>query len=174
MVKFRDIPQFTKTPAYKVDIFLEDFKQRIEDMKQKFNLNLCPEFQRGHVWTEEQQIKYIEYLLRGGTTGRDLYFNHPGWFRDWGGEYVCVDGLQRITAILKFLDNEIPVFGHFKSEYDGHIPMNIFIHWHVNDLQDPKDVLIWYLEMNEGGTPHTKEELDKVRKMIIEEKGVNQ
>jgi hypothetical protein len=27
-------------------------------------LQLNPEFQRGNVWTEEQQIKYIEYRLR--------------------------------------------------------------------------------------------------------------
>jgi hypothetical protein len=27
-------------------------------------------------------------------------------------------------------------------------------------------VLQWYLELNSGGTPHTKEELDKVKKML--------
>lgn len=168
MAKFRQIPQFTKTPGYKCDIELEDFKDWVNRNIIKKGLNLIPDFQRGHVWTEEQQSRYIEYLLRGGQTGRDLYFNHPGWFRDWKGEYVCVDGLQRITAILKFLDNELPVFGHFKNEYEDRIPINIFFHWHINDLQDKKDVLTWYIEMNEGGTPHTKDEIEKVKKMIQE------
>lgn len=168
MAKFREIPQFTKTSGYKVDICMADLKNRVERDMEEYGLNLNPEFQRGHVWTEEQQIRYVEYILRGGESGRDFYFNHQGWFRDWEGKYVCVDGLQRITAILRFLDNEIPVFGHFKDEYEDRIPFNIFFHWHVNDLTDMKDVLTWYIEMNEGGTPHTKEEIEKVKNMIRE------
>jgi len=170
MVKFMEIPQFTKTSGYKVDVFMEDFERWIEDKIQKHGLILNPDFQRGHVWTEDQQIRYIEYILRGGESGRELYFNHPGWFKDWKGEYVCVDGLQRITAILRFLRNEIPVFGHFRKEYEDSLPSRINFHWHVNDLQKKEDVLIWYLEMNEGGTPHTKEELERVRGMLNEAK----
>ena len=166
MLKFRDIQQFTKTPGYKVDVFMEDFENWIEDKMRGLGLDLCPDFQRGHVWTEEQQVRYIEYILRGGTSGRDFYFNHPGWFRDWKGEYVCVDGLQRITAVLRFLKNEIPVFGHYRNEYEDSLPFSVNFHWHVNDLQKKEDVLMWYLEMNEGGTPHTQEELNKVRNML--------
>jgi hypothetical protein len=36
----------------------------------------------------------------------------------------------------------------------------------VNDLKTEAEVLRWYLEINAGGTPHTEEELDKVRKML--------
>jgi len=169
MAKYRDIKGFTKIPAYKVDNGLEDFKKRIEDDINKKGLQLNPDFQRGHVWTEEQQIKFVEYILKGGETGRDLYFNHEGWFRDWKGEYVCVDGLQRITAVSRFLNDEIPVFGCYFHEYEDGLPMRIMFHWHVNDLQTKEEVLRWYLEMNDGGTPHTEEELDKVRKMISNE-----
>jgi hypothetical protein len=41
--------------------------------------------------------------------------------------------------------------------------------WHVNDLKTREEVLIWYLEMNSGGTPHTKEELDRVKRMLEKE-----
>jgi len=166
MVKFRNIKGFTKTPAYKVDIGLEDFKRRVEKDITEKGLELNPDFQRGHVWTREQQIKFVEYILRGGESGRDLYFNHKGWFRDWKGPYVCVDGLQRITAIMAFLNNEIPAFGGYLEAYEDALPIRIMFHWHVNDLQDEKEVLNWYLEMNEGGTPHSKEELERVREMI--------
>ena len=37
---------------------------------------------------------------------------------------------------------------------------------HINDLQSEKDVLQWYLEMNSGGTPHTQEELDRVKLLL--------
>lgn len=169
MVKFTDIPQFTKTPNYKVDVFLEDFERRIERDIKEHGLILNPDFQRGHVWTKEQQIRFVEFILRGGKSGLDIYCNHPGWFRDWKGDYVVVDGLQRITAILRFLNNEIKVFGHYRNEFEGHIPFGIFFHWHVNDLKTKKEVLTWYLEMNSGGTPHSEKELNKVRKMITEE-----
>jgi hypothetical protein len=68
-----------------------------------------PDFQRGHVWTEEQQIAYVEYLLKGGMSGRTFYFNKPSWKNkdtiNGYDDFVCVDGLQRTTAIEKFLNN---------------------------------------------------------------------
>jgi hypothetical protein len=36
----------------------------------------------------------------------------------------------------------------------------------INDLKTKKEVLIWYLEMNSDGTPHTEQELNKVKNMI--------
>jgi len=29
-------------------------------------LNLDPDFQRAHVWTEDKQIAFVEFCLRGG------------------------------------------------------------------------------------------------------------
>lgn len=84
---------------------------------------------------------FFEDILRGGESGRDFYFNHPGWFGDWKGEYVCVDGLQRITAVLRFLNNEIPVFGHYFNEYEDALPMRLHFQWHINDLQTNEEVL---------------------------------
>lgn len=137
-------------------------------------LILESEFQRGHVWTKEQQIAYIEYFLKGGMSGRDLYFNHPDWYhkseRNYH-DYVCVDGLQRITAVRKFMNNEIPAFGVYRKDFedDFYFTFDIMRHsfnYHVNDLKTKEEVLQWYIEMNEGGTPHTKAEIDKVKSMI--------
>lgn len=36
----------------------------------------------------------------------------------------------------------------------------------VNDLKTEREVLQWYVDMNAGGTPHTKEEIQKVKDMI--------
>lgn len=38
----------------------------------------------------------------------------------------------------------------------------------VNDLKTEKEVLQWYVDMNSGGTPHTNEEIERVKKMIQE------
>lgn len=168
MATFRNIKQFTRHPANGVFVSLNYLETKINDEIRDYGLQLNPDFQRGNVWTEEQQIAFVEYLLRGGQSGRDVYFNNPSWHSGKGGEYVCVDGLQRITALLRFVKNEIPAFGNLYSEYEDPriLSMRYGILWHVNELQTKKEVLTWYLEMNDGGTVHTKEELEKVRRMI--------
>lgn len=36
----------------------------------------------------------------------------------------------------------------------------------VNDLKTEREVLQWYIDMNAGGTPHTAEEIERVKKLI--------
>lgn len=166
---FRDIPQFTKTPTYKADISLSDIPRTIKRYK-GMGLNTHPDFQRGHVWTVQQQIKYIEFLLSGGTSGSCLYFNHPGWMNSYEGDFVLVDGLQRITAITSFLDNKLPVFGTYRDEYIDKIgPTYPSLQIYINNLKEKSQVLKWYIEMNSGGVVHSDEEIDRVKKLLEKE-----
>lgn len=171
MTEFAKIPQFTKPGQYAVDYgftYLIDF---VDEEIATAGLVMEPDFQRGHVWTERQQAAYVEFLLRGGLTGRDLYFNNPGWNQPVGpgeyADYVCVDGLQRITAIRRFVENDIKVFGSFFNEYTDKRRLGLnTIRVHINDLKTKDEVLRWYLEMNSGGTPHTKRELARVKNLL--------
>jgi hypothetical protein len=154
-------------------------------------LNLLPDFQRGHVWTEAQQIAYVEFFLRGGMTGRTIYLNYPNWGhfspipKGQYREFIIVDGLQRLTALLRFVRGEIPAFGHYvnvpTSDFSGpffedRLRMarardNLIIN--INNLKSRQEVLQWYLELNEGGTPHTSAELIKVKEMLAQEMAKN-
>ena len=71
-MKFRDIPQFTKHPANGVFVSLNYLETKVNDDIRDYGLQLNPDFQRGHIWTEAQQIAFIEYVLRGGQSGRCL------------------------------------------------------------------------------------------------------
>lgn len=170
-MRFADIPQLlTNRANYKIDVGLKYFSKTIRQFVDEEGLILNPDFQRGHVWTEEQQEKYVEHILRGGTSGKEIFLNKPSWHSKAVTDYddfVCVDGLQRITAIMKFQSNELKVFGLLYNEFEGE-PREITtrISIRINDLQYEKDVLQWYIEMNEGGTPHTKEEIQKVKDML--------
>lgn len=171
ITEFKKIPKFTNPGKYQVDNALPYLVHFIEEEVNEYGLILNPDFQRGHVWTEAQQIAYIEFLLREGTSGRDIYLNNPSWHHSVPdgayNDYVCVDGLQRITAITRFIHNEIKVFGSYFKDFTD--PRNITLNTvrvHINDLQTRDEVLTWYLEMNSGGTPHTKEELDRVKAML--------
>ena len=162
--KFQDIPPFTRTPTYYVN---QSWKYMPEWISDQDELELDPDFQRAHVWTQDQQIKYVEFRLRGGSSGRDLYFNHPGWMGNFTGRFVLVDGKQRLQAALKFMNNEIPAFGTLYKDYIDKIRLSTvdFI-VHVNDLKTDKEVLQWYIDLNAGGTPHTESEISKVKDMI--------
>lgn len=171
-MKFSDIPQFICRGNWECDFSLDRFVKQVEEWEKDEGLELNPDFQRGHVWNEEQQIKYIEFILRGGKTGKVVYLNHSGW-NSGGlankGEFVCVDGLQRITAIKRFIHNEIKVFGYYFNEFEGSLRMMQGMKININDLQTKKEVLQWYIEMNENSTPHTKEEINRVKKLLEEE-----
>lgn len=168
MAKFSDIKKFTSTSNYDPDMGWEFFVNNwLPENETELNLQLCPDFQRGHVWTEEQQIKYIEYCLKGGMNGKDIYFNHPGWQSNYEGEFVCVDGLQRITAVKRFIHNEIKAFGYYFKEYEDRLsPFECRFKVHINNLKTRHEVLQWYVEMNDGGTVHTREEIERVKGLL--------
>lgn len=123
-------------------------------------LDTDPDFQRLHVWTEKQQTAWLEFMFKGGKTGRVLYLNNPTWNHRYDSKYsefVLVDGKQRFEAIRKFYANEIKAFGQYKSDFGDEPDMlrQSRMLLNVNDLQSRKDVIQWYVEFNAGGTPHT-------------------
>jgi len=176
-MKFGDIPQFVTEGNYQVNQPLSSLLNRIDDWKEEDGILLDPDFQRGHVWDEKQQIDWIEYFLQGGKSGRTLYLNAPWWGhfdkdRYEYKDFVLVDGLQRLTAFTKFLSNELPIFhGILYCQFEDklrHCPAEMNLQININSLKTKHDVLTWYIQMNEGGTPHTEDELDKV-KIILEQ-----
>jgi len=170
-MKFKDLPKFTNAGKYQIHVTLIDLVRTIDNYIAKDNLEINPDFQRGHVWTEQQQIAFMEYIFKGGTANLTLYFNHPGWMKDWKGKMVLVDGLQRLTACLNFLNNKIKIFGYFFNEFEDRLHSNYYLIFNVNDLETRKETLNWYLEMNTGGTVHSEEAIDKVKKLLEKEKG---
>lgn len=174
ITKFADIPKFTSAGFYEVDYQLDRLVKHIENEVEENNLQLNPDFQRGHVWNEEQQISWLEYHLKGGTSGNTIYLNFPFWgtLREPKpheyADYVCVDGLQRITAAQRFIHNEIPVFGSYYKEFSDKMRVsNVTMHVNVNNLQTRREVIQWYYDMNSGGTPHSTEELERVKQLIL-------
>ena len=173
MPKFNDIPQLTSYGNYNIHVQWASLLEWLESWEKEYNFDLNPDFQREHVWTEAQQIAYIEYKLRGGTHADLLLFNHPGWnslsnFYKHGG--VLVDGKQRLNAVCRFMKDEIPAFDYRYSQYTDRLRVHIArFTVHVNDLKTRKAVLQWYLELNAGGTQHTKKEIEKVKNLLKKE-----
>jgi uncharacterized protein with ParB-like and HNH nuclease domain len=174
-MKFNDIPQLTRSANYQTHVewsFLEAHLDHWFDRGgngEIAKLDLEPDFQRLHVWTPDQQTKYVEYILQGGMSGKNLYFNCNGWMRSWKGPFVIVDGKQRLHAVRQFLKNEVPIFnGKYFKDFEGRMPNHAHFICYVNDLKTRAEVIKWYLEMNTGGTPHTQSEIAKAQ-ILLEE-----
>lgn len=88
---------------------------------------------------------------------------------DWKGEFVIVDGLQRITACMDFMAGELRAFGCLCDEFAGPLPSMAGLRFNVNNLKTRREVLQWYLDINAGGIIHSEAELDRVRLLLAQE-----
>lgn len=166
-MKFRDIPKLTDSGSYSVHIPWGDLLWRLEKDKEELGLEIDPYFQRPHVWDEKRQIAYIEYCLQGGKSGLDVYFNCKGWMGDFDGPYQLVDGKQRLHDVTRFMQNEVPAFGTFYKDFEDRLlNTGCYFNFHINDLDTQQKVLTWYIEMNQGHVAHTKDELNRIRKLL--------
>lgn len=173
----KDIPYYQEC-NYAVDIELHSitrqFNQYAEDWG-GFEYN--PDFQRGYVWTQEQQIAYMESFVSNvlSVQQRTITLNCPefGNYNDKSPcelhGFVIVDGLQRVTAIQAFLKGEFKVFGKFTYEDLDNSRFSLrrkTIKVQVFAWRMKKDILEYYLLFNNGGTVHSKEEIQRVRAML--------
>ena len=78
--RFQDIPRFTQKPTYSVDVPWGYLKQQLKiEIEMGGGIDLDPDFQRGHVWSLEKQVAFVEFIIRGGESARHLYIHCPGF-----------------------------------------------------------------------------------------------
>lgn len=168
----RPLPQ----GVYEVHVDLDPGLERLRDMFQKFGgLNLTPDFQRGHVWSERQQGEYIDAILRGtvSLSTTVFSFNVPHWEDDaYSGdlpkEAQCIDGLQRLTALQRFMRGEIKAACGLSSadlEDSSYRITRKPSRVRVFSFASKQALLSYYLDLNTGGTVHSDEEIARVRAM---------
>lgn len=58
MLRYEDIPKFPVS-NYKTSVPLDSLESELERFVSR-GLDMNPDFQRGHVWTREQQIAFME------------------------------------------------------------------------------------------------------------------
>lgn len=165
-----------RTASYEVDHDWSYIQKALDSLDRDYGmLDLNPDFQRGHIWTADQQRHYIENCLRGvvSSSGFVVQFNCPNWDDDnYDGDLPrgvqCIDGLQRITAVLKFLAGEVRPFGLCSDDFARSrfmIKTSYRFRVAIHNFTRRADLLQHYLDLNAGGTPHSSEELERVRQM---------
>lgn len=117
-----------------------------------------PPFQRPAVWSEAQQIRFLESAWLGFSLGEVVITQTS----DKELDGLLIDGQQRLTALRDYLADAFPVFGLRWSELDEQdrrqfsMTVAIGVVWLSRDLN-------WgmlrelYIRMNYGGTAHAPE-----------------
>ena len=111
-----------------------------------------PDFQRPLGWSKNQNIQFIESLVSDLPIG--VYVLHES--QDLN-EYIVLDGQQRMSAIIDFVDGKFSVFGFTYPDcsiQDKRKFLHInFPHYLLRGLShdEQKDC---YLRMAYGGTAH--------------------
>jgi hypothetical protein len=119
------------------------------------NVDFDPPYQRGVVWTLDQQEQFMGHLISGGEVLPLVFQRVP----DMGNAEI-LDGKQRATSIVRWLKGEIGA-----RLFDGR---NI----HVSDITAGLGIVEirikyvnlpfeerkkFYVKLNSAGTPHTVE-----------------
>lgn len=174
---------------YTVNVFLsriEGYLETLESEAQKMggSFTLTPDFQRGHVWDKAKQVAYVENYLRGHASAC-FKFNSPGYNADSikgdinPHDVVCVDGLQRITALREFMADRLEVFGGKKASDFNNTPFDtrrtVFkLDIEVFAFPWRDELLDYYVVLNAGGVVHAPEEIARVKALSEDAKAQRQ
>ncbi len=169
----RKAAYMVQVPINRVEAALADLDD--DARRQGGQLELIPDFQRGHVWTQDKQIAFMESVVRG-VAPLVIRFNCPGWQGDASAaltdmnphSVVCIDGLQRLTAMREFMAGKFKIFDKYSVDDLDNTPfsfrrMGMMWSQEVFNFQKRSDLLQFYLDLNSGGVVHSDAELERVR-----------
>lgn len=158
------------------DYNFASIERGLEGFSDGHGLDLEPDFQRGHVWTKEQQTRFIEGVFRGTVPSSLLCitFNSAYWESqepcELPREIQILDGLQRLTAVRAYVRGEIQPFEVTKEDMDAngfHANRVAYrLRFQVLTFRARKELLQYYLDMNAGGVVHSDSEIERVRGLL--------
>ena len=122
--------------------------------------HVIPDFQRGLVWTEDQNLRLIDSVYRGipiGTYAVNFSTDRlPPRLTN-----VLLDGQQRLNALNEWWDDKLVYRGYRWSELNrqgqGLFSRVLFPQMRTN-TKDEEEVVDYYNAMNFGGVAHTDED----------------
>lgn len=123
---------------------IREFARPDAEVRARYDLN--PPYQRGRVWTVEQNQNLVYSMLAGIPIGA-VCINRRPWQQGAVTDTTVVDGQQRITAIRAFMDDETAV------------PAD----WFADDMGPRGEARMSYINETCGTITHAGVEVEGVR-----------
>ena len=131
-------------------------------------------YQRDYVWTEKEQVEFIQNLIMGLPVG-EISVVLDTTCKE-GTKYIeVVDGKQRLITLKKYLNDEVVVWGKVYSDLspaDKRFLSNMILPYTDLSAQSEKDKLEYFYRVNFSGVPQSEEHkqfIKKQLKLIIKE-----
>lgn len=151
------------------------FKSLYNNYYKKGVIFFDPDYQRDFVWTEKQQEDYILNLFYEMAEIRPTIVE----YYDESGDYVMeiLDGKQRLTTLIMFLEDKIRCCGHLFSELcesDRKFILNYNVRYtriNARDFSKPSNNTLYQLfyEINVLGTKISDSHIDKIKNKLVNE-----
>lgn len=129
------------------------------------------EYQREHVWELKDKVALIDSIFNNIDIGKFVFVQRPFSVRDKA--YEIIDGKQRLSAICEFYEDRFMYNGFFFSELSFRDKNKFENHSVVyGTLTNPTKEQIYdaFIKLNTCGKPMEHKHIEKVQKLLEEEK----
>lgn len=135
-------------------------------------IDLSPEYQRGNVWTPDDEVKLIESIFLGADIGKFVLVERDFAKVDYdhnGCCYEMLDGKQRLTALARFYEDRFTYKGKTHSQLNWadqcHFRDYPVSYAQVNDMPLERKCRL-FLALNTSGHVCAQAHLEMVRRMM--------
>ena len=139
-----------------------------------FGMDLNPDYQRELVWDLEDKLKLVDSIFSNVDIGK-FAFIRRSYDRTGNSTphlYEILDGKQRLSTIIEFMEDRFKWRGFFYSELHNKDQ------WHFDnykiavaetDNMSKEQIYRYFLKLNTGGKPIATEHLDKIEALLKKE-----
>jgi hypothetical protein len=137
--------------------------------KYHFGLEMDADYQRGNVWTLEDNIALIHSIFNNVDIGKFVFIELKWKEHPLNYLYEVLDGKQRINAIMEFYENKFAYNGLFFNQLSKKEQYHL-TEYHINIASisniTKEQKLRYFLMLNTSGKVMDKEHLKKVENML--------
>jgi hypothetical protein len=135
-------------------------------------IDLEPDYQRGNVWTPEQEYMLIDSIYKNIDIGKFTVIRRS-FKKRLSHYYEMLDGKQRLIALLRFYESRFRYKGKYFHELctrdQGHFTNYSVNYSECKPLTDEQKYR-YFLKLNTSGKPVDSSHIEKVEKLWEESK----
>lgn len=137
-----------------------------------FGTNSNPTYQRGYVWTEEDEVRLIDSVFNGSDIGKFIFLTYPWPIEDDD----VLDGKQRLNTLVRFTTSQFQYNGlywHQLSKVDRYKFEGRLVQYVEIDAKNftEADKLRLFLQVNAAGVPQDESHLSAIRQQLAKLEG---
>ena len=132
-------------------------------------LDMDVEYQREHVWTRKDKIALIDSIFNNIEIGKFVFVQRSMSYE--GKLYEILDGKQRLTTIIEFVEDRWKYKGYYFSELsknDQHKIKECSISYGYLENPSKEAIFETFIKLNTCGKPMASKHINHVKQLLSE------